>query len=589
MEKPTRLFDIPYYQLEHLPLDKMFCTKKNNVWEGVSTNTFLEKANLISKGLLGLGVQPGEKVALVSGNRIEWNIMDIGIQQIGAIGVPIYPNISTKDYQYIFADAGIKICVTGDVELYEKIKGINDKLPTLEKIYCFDKVQGALHWHEIMEQADKVEDEAVEKLKNNIKNSDLATMIYTSGTTGNPKGVMLSHNNILSNVYACIPRIPGGYKSRSLTFLPVCHIYERMLHYLYMYAGFSIHFAESLDTIADNMRETKPHVFTAVPRLLEKVYDKIVAKGDELSGIKRSLFFWAISVGEQYDLRGNNGGWYNFKLGIARKLIFSKWQAALGGEVMAVASGSASLSPRLARVFWAAGIPILEGYGLTETSPVVSVNTLEKGNMMIGTVGPLIDEVEVQIAEDGEILVKGPNVMIGYYNLPEKTKEELSEDGWFHTGDIGEMVDGKYLKITDRKKEIFKTSGGKYIIPQVMENKFKESRFIEQIIVIGEGYKHPAALIVPAYDFVREWAERKEIKLEIDNTSLIKNEKVIERIHREVEHYNKNFGHWEQIKKFELLPQEFSIEKEELTPTLKFKRKNILKIHKVSVANIYGA
>lgn len=588
MNTPTRLFDIPHFQLREKPLDNMFSTKKNGKWEAIGTKEFLEKANLVSRGLIALGVQPGEKIALVSENRVEWNIMDIGIQQVGAVGVPIYPNISTKDYQYIFADAGIKLCITGNEDLFHKINGIKEHLPSLEKIYSFDDVKDAMNWTSIMDEAVKVPEKEVHERMKNIQNGDLATMIYTSGTTGNPKGVMLSHNNILSNVIACIPRIPGGYKSRSLTFLPVCHVYERMLHYLYMYAGFSIYFAEGLDTIADNMRETKPHVFTAVPRLLEKVYDKIIAKGDELSGIKRKLFFWAVELGEKYDLRGNNGSWYNFKLSIARKLIFSKWQEALGGEVLAVASGSASLQPRLARVFWAAGIPVLEGYGLTETSPVISVNTLEKGNMMIGSVGPLIDDVQVKIAEDGEILTKGPNVMMGYYNLPEKTKEALTEDGWFHTGDIGELVDGRFLKITDRKKEIFKTSGGKYIIPQVMENRFKESRFIEQIIVIGEGYKHPAALIVPAFDFVYEWAERKGIDLGPDHQSLITNEAVILRINQEVDSYNKSFGHWEQIKKFELLPEEFSIEKEELTPTLKFKRKNILRLHKDAIEKIYG-
>lgn len=588
MEKPTRLFDIPYYQMEKLPLDRMFSTKINGIWESIGTAEFLEKANLISRGLIALGVEPGEKIALVSENRVEWNIMDIGIQQIGAVGVPIYPNISIKDYQYIFSDAGIKLCITGNKDLYQKINSLKPQLPTLEKIYSFDKVEQASHWATIMELADKVNQKQVEERKSKIKNGDLATMIYTSGTTGKPKGVMLSHNNILSNVLGSRERIPGDYKYRALTFLPVCHIYERMLHYLYMYVGLSIYFAESLDTIAENMRETKPHIFTAVPRLLEKVFDKIMAKGDDLSGIKRSLFFWAVRLGENYDARGNNSLWYRIRLWIARKLIFSKWKEALGGEVLAVASGSASLQPRLAKIFWAAGIPILEGYGLTETSPVISVNTLEKGNMMIGSVGPLLKDVEVKIAEDGEILARGPNIMLGYYNLPEKTKEDIEEDGWFHTGDIGEMVDGRFLKITDRKKEIFKTSGGKYIIPQVMENKFKESRFIEQIMVIGEGYKHPAALIVPAFSFVREWAERKKIEVGETNQQLIDNPEVLHRLTEEVNSYNESFGHWEQIKKFALLPEEFSIEKEELTPTLKFKRKNILKLHKDKVEDIYG-
>lgn len=586
MKKQERLFDIAYYQLENFPQETMFSTKIDGKWVSTSTEEFIEKANLVSRGLIALGVEPGEKVALVSGNRVEWNIMDIGIQQIGAIGVPVYPNISTKDYKYIFGDAGIKVCITGDEELYNKISSIKEDLPLLTKIYCFDKVGGVKHWSEIINEASKVDLSEVKKRSDAIKHEDLATMIYTSGTTGNPKGVMLSHKNILSNVYGSLPRIPGDANSRCLTFLPVCHVYERMLHYLYMQVGFSIHFAESLDTIGENIKEVKPHVFTAVPRLIEKVYEKIISKGDELSGIKKALFFWAVSVGEEYEQTGKSG-WYNFKLKIARKLIFSKWQEALGGEVLAIASGAAALQPRLARIFLAAEIPILEGYGLTETSPVISVNC-KKNGIKFGTVGTLLDNVEVKFADDGEIIVRGPNVMMGYYNQPEKTKEVLTEDGWFHTGDIGEMVDGKFLKITDRKKEIFKTSGGKYIIPQMMENKFKESRFIEQIMVIGEGKKHPAALVIPSYDFLREWANRKEIKVGDGNKALIEHPEVIARIGEEIDQYNELFGQFERIKKFELLAEEFSVEKGEITPTLKFKRKKILELHNDLVVKIYG-
>ena len=582
-----RLFDLPYYQLEKYPQETMFSTKIDGKWESVTTEKFLEKANLISRGLIALGIEPGQKVGLVSNNRVEWNIMDIGIQQIGAIGVPIYPNISTKDYKYIFTDADIKLCVTSNEELFGKIDSIKDELPSLKKHYSFDEVDGAEHWTAIIQAADSVKQAEVEERKEKIKNGDLATMIYTSGTTGNPKGVMLSHNNILSNVIACVSRIPADNTSKSLSFLPVCHVYERMLHYLYMKIGCSIYFAESMDTIGDNIREVHPEIFSAVPRLIEKVYEKIMAKGDELSGIKKALFFWAVKIGEEYELEGKSG-WYKFKLGIARKLIFSKWKEALGGNVNAIASGAAALQPRLARIFLAAEIPILEGYGLTETSPVISVNGLEAG-IKFGTVGRLIDQVEVKIADDGEILVKGPNVMMGYYNQPEKTKEVLDDDGWFHTGDIGEMDNERFLKITDRKKEIFKTSGGKYIIPQIMENKFKESRFIEQIMVIGEGEKHPAALIVPSYDFLREWTDRKGIKLNgKSNADLIKNDAVIGRVQKEIDRYNKLFGSYEQIKKFQLLPQEMSIENGELTPTLKLKRKIIMEIHKDSVSKIYG-
>lgn len=587
MDDIKRLFDIPYFQLKHHAQETMFSSKIDGKWISLSTEDFITKVNEISRGLIGLGIEPGDKVGLVSSNRVEWNIMDIGIQQTGAIGVPIYPNISTKDYKYIFTDADIKLCVTGTEELYDKINSIKSALPKLQKIYCFDEVSGKPNWTEIAAESEKTDISEVEARKKEIKNEDLATMIYTSGTTGNPKGVMLSHNNLISNVNGCIPRIPAQKDSRALSFLPVCHVYERMLHYLYMRIGCSIYFAESIDTIGENIKEVKPNIFSAVPRLIEKVYEKIMAKGDELSGIKRKLFFWAVALGEEYDLEGKSG-WYNFKLKIARKLIFSKWKEALGGEVKAIASGAAALQPRLARIFMAAEVPILEGYGLTETSPVISVNCLKNG-IKFGTVGTTLENVEVKIAEDGEILAKGPNIMMGYYNQPEKTKEVLEDDGWFHTGDIGEIIDGKYLKITDRKKEIFKTSGGKYIIPQAMENKFKESRFIEQIMVIGEGEKHPAALIVPQFEFLKEWAKRKEIKLADDsNETLINNKEVIARIQKEIDLFNKQFGKFEQLKKFACLPNEMGIETGELTPTLKLKRKVIMDIHKDKVASIYG-
>lgn len=587
MKTPERLFDIPYLQFEKYPQEVMFSTKVDGKWTAVSTQDFLQQVNEVSKGLIALGVQPGDKIGLVSPNRYEWNIMDIGIQQTGAIGVPIYPNISTKDYKYIFNDAGLKLCVTGTEELFHKITDIQSEIPSLEKVYCFDNIKEGHHWSLIKDEASKTADKEVEDRKAAITNDMLATMIYTSGTTGNPKGVMLSHNNLISNVLGCKPRIPADNHSRVLSFLPVCHVYERMLHYLYMYLGCSIYFAESMETIGDNIREVKPHVFTAVPRLLEKVYEKIIAKGDELTGIKRKLFFWAVELAEDYDVKGKSA-FYKFKLGIARKLIFSKWQEALGGNVKAIASGSAALQPRLARIFLAAGVPILEGYGLTETSPVISVNCFKSG-IKIGSVGTTLDGVTVKIAEDGEILVKGPNVMMGYYNQPEKTAEAIDKEGWFHTGDIGQIDDGKFLKITDRKKEIFKTSGGKYIIPQMMENKFKESRFIEQIMVIGEGEKHPAALIVPQFDFVKEWAKRKNIDLPANasNDEIIAHPKVIERIKREVNDYNANYGKFEQIKKFELLNKEMSTEGGELTPTLKFKRKIIMEMYKDKVDAIY--
>jgi len=587
MIQVKRLFDIPYYQMKNHPSKNMFVTKVSGNWIGISTEDFIDQVNKVSRGLVAYGVQEGDNVAMASNNRYEWNILDIAIQQTGAIVVPLYPNISEADYKYILNNAGIKLCVVGNEELFGKIKNIENEVETLQYLFTFDQVEGAIHWTAIHDRASEIDQSEIEKRKEKVKGEDLVTIIYTSGTTGNPKGVMLSHNNILSNVDACQPAIPADNNSKVLSFLPVCHIYERMLHYLYMYIGCSIHFAESMDTIGDNIREVKPDVFTAVPRLIEKVYDRIIAKGDELTGIKRKLFFWAVSIAEEFELEGK-GIFYKIKLAIARKLIFSKWQEALGGNVRAIASGSAALQPRLARIFLAAGIPILEGYGLTETSPVISVNQFEKG-IKFGSVGPLIENVEVRIAEDGEILVKGPNVMLGYYKLPDATAEVIDTDGWFHTGDIGTFVDGKFLKITDRKKEIFKTSGGKYIVPQAMENKFKESRFIEQIIVIGENEKFPAALIVPGFAYAKEWALKKGIDLsDGSNRSIAENAQIRERIQSDVNEFNKGFGNWEQIKKFELLDHEFSIDGGELTPTLKLKRKIIMAKYQHEYKRIYS-
>ena len=588
MEQVKRLFDVPYYQLEKYPKTDALCTKVNGEWVKYSTQEFISKANLFSRGLLALGVQPGDKIALISSNnRSEWNICDIGILQIGAIDVPVYPTICAADYKFIFNDAQVKFCFVSDKELYDKVYSVKNEIPSLKEIYTFNKVDGTNNWLQVMDAGMKTDIAEVEKLKAHVKEDDLATLIYTSGTTGVPKGVMLSHKNIVSNAKACIERLPVDSKGKSLSFLPVCHVYERMLHYLYMLTGVSIYFAESLDTVGDNLREVKPDVFTAVPRLLEKVYDKIIAKGEELSGIKRKLFFWAVSLGQEYDVVGKSA-WYGFKLAIARKLIFKKWQAALGGNAKAVASGSAALQPRLARVFLAAGIPVMEGYGLTETSPVVAVNCQTNNAVRIGTVGIPIKDVQVKFAEDGEILIKGPNVMMGYYNRPDLTAEVIDSEGWLHTGDIGEMAEGKFLKITDRKKEIFKTSGGKYIAPQIMENKFKESRFIEQIMVIGENQKHPAALVVPAFVFVKEWAARKNISGLNTNQDIINNAQVKDRIWQEIEELNKNFGHWEEVKKIELLPNEWGVDTGELTPTLKLKRKFILDKYKDIVARIYN-
>ncbi len=583
-----RLFDVPRHQLKNYPNPNMFVTKTKGIWVPLSTADFLDAAMNVSRGLISLGVQAGDRVAVASSNRFEWNILDIAVQQVGAILVPLYPNISAADYRFILNDAGVEICVVSNQELVDKISAIRNDVPSLKHLFSFDQLPNCPHWSEIEAAKGQTDIETVEQRMREVKTADLATIIYTSGTTGNPKGVMLSHANILATVASCIDPIPADKNSKVLSFLPVCHIYERMLHYLYMYIGCSIHFAESMDTIGENIKEVKPDVFSAVPRLIEKVFDKIMAKGEDLKGIKRALFFWAVDVAEAYDVIGKSI-FYKVKLAIARKLIFSKWQEALGGNVKAIASGSAALQPRLARIFLAADIPILEGYGLTETSPVVTVNNFNTG-IRIGTVGPLVENVQVKIAADGEILVKGPNVMMGYYKNQEATNEVFDADGWFCTGDIGTFQEGKFLKITDRKKEIFKTSGGKYIVPQAMENRLKQSRFIEQAMVIGEGEKFPAVFIVPNMAFVKEWAQRHGLDFnQISNEAIITNPILIDRINKEITQINLEYGSWEQLKKVKLLPQEFTIEGGELTPTLKFKRKKILEKYQAQYQEIYSA
>ncbi len=587
MAQVKRLFDIPHYQLANYPQQDMLAAKVNGAWVRYSTQEVIEMANRMSKGLLRLGLKPGDRVGLVSNNRPEWNISDLSVLQIGAANVPVYPTASSTDYKFIFNDAGIKFCFVSGEELYRKVEAIRAEVPSLIEIYSFDKLPGVKHWTEILELGSEDPDEELESIKAAIKADDLATLIYTSGTTGAPKGVMLSHHNIVSNLLASTERLPVDSEGRALSFLPLCHVYERMLNYLYMLAGVSVYHAESIDTVGENLKEVKPHVFVAVPRVLEKVYDKIMTTGQSLKGIKRALFFWALKVAEKYEPGNRNTAWYRFKLGIARKLIFSKWQAALGGNVRVVASGAAPLQPRLARVFLAAGIPVMEGYGLTETSPVISVNCEKNDGVRIGTVGRPLSNVQVKIEADGEICCKGPNVMLGYFKRPDLTAEVIDAEGWFHTGDIGEIVEGGFLRITDRKKEIFKTSGGKYIAPQPLENKFKESRFIEQVMVIGEGQKHPAVLVVPAQAFVKEWCVRKGINVET-LAEMAADAQVKDRIWQEIQTFNESFGHWEQVKKMELLPAEFSIEGGELTPTLKLKRKFILEKYKDRVQRIYG-
>ena len=575
----TRLFDFPYYQQEkYTNIADALVSKQNGVWVKTSTQEYIAKANAVSRALLRMGIQKDDKIAIISSNnRTEWNIMDIGTLQTGAQTVPIYPTISEDDYEYILNHSGAIYCFVSDAEVLRKVNLIRDKVPHLKEVYSFNEIEGCKSWNELLILGvDTGNQNDVEYRKINVKTEDLATIIYTSGTTGRPKGVMLSHRNIVSNVLDSAGRIPfEAGKSRALSFLPICHIFERMILYLYQYYGVSVYFGESIDKISDNLKEVKPTVITAVPRLLEKVYDKIYAKGTELTGIKKNLFFWAIDLGLKYEPYGANGFWYEMQLKIARKLIFSKWKDGLGGNLDLMVSGSAALQPRLARVFAAAEIPVMEGYGLTETSPVISVNDMRNKGFRVGTVGKVIDNVEVIIAEDGEILCKGPNVMMGYFK-DEKLTNEVITDGYFHTGDIGIFdVDG-FLKITDRKKEMFKTSGGKYIAPQLIENTMKQSRFIEQIMVIGDGQKMPAAFIQPNFEFLKEWAVIHGLDIGKSNEEIISNEKVIERIQGEIDTLNEKFGNWEKIKRFELTPDVWSIEGGQLTPTLKLKRKIVM-------------
>lgn len=581
-----RLFDLIPHQLEKFPLAVAVAGKEQGKWITYSSSDFKKNTDLVSYGLMAKGIVNNDKIAIISNNRPEWNFTDLGILQIGAIDVPIYPTISEHDLKFILADADVKIIFVSSAELYHKVKKIAHELINLQGIYTYDRVEGAPHWSQMLDLGEKNKDSLkLDALKFAIDGGELATLLYTSGTTGNPKGVMLSHNNLVSNFIAVEHLPPVKQGDVVLSFLPLNHIYERMLTYLYMYLCTSIYYAESMETIGDNIREVKPVAFSAVPRLIEKVYDKIVAKGSELTGIKKALFYWALNLGLKYDPNKDAGVFYNMQLNLANKLIFPKWREALGGNLKAIVSGGAALQPRLARVFWAAQIPILEGYGCTETSPVICVNNLEPNGMGVGTVGPVIKDVQVKIAEDGEILCKGPNVMLGYYKRPDLTEESISKDGWYHTGDIGVMV-GNKLKITDRKKEIFKTSGGKYIAPQNIENKLKESRFIEQAMVIGENQKFAAALIVPSFAFVREWAGRKGLALKT-NDEIVKSKDVQDRIMEEVEEINKGLGNYETIKKIELLNREFSIERGEMTPKLSLKRKIIIEANRAAVDRIF--
>lgn len=590
MNNPTRLFDFPRYQQEHFPLEVMMSSKVGGEWKGYSTSEFIDAVNQAARGLLELGIKHGDKVALIShNNRCEWNIMDHALLQIGAVDVPIYPTMTEDDYEYIFNHSESIYCFVSNDELYDKVTNVLDKCKDMKKVYSFEKYEGRNHWSEVLALGESMDrQEEMEKFMASVKPEDLATIIYTSGTTGLPKGVMLSHANISTTVIAATPRIPGlpRGQAKTLSFLPVCHSFERFIHYLYMYNGASIYFAEALDTLKADLNMVQPTIFTAVPRLLEKFFDGIVANGTSAGGVKARIFEWAVSLALKWEPEHANGAFYHWKLGIADKLVFSKVRAALGmSNIAAIACGSAALQPRLLRFFSGMGAPILEGYGLTETAPVISVNTTaEPGMIRVGYVGKCIAGVEAKIADDGEILAKGPNIMMGYYKQPELTAEVMT-DGWFHTGDIGVIEDG-FIKITDRKKEMFKTSAGKYIAPQLIENELKASHLIAQSMVVGEGRNFPSAICILNEDGVKEWCSRHDIAY-TDFDTMSKDQRVIDRVWQDVEKANANFGQWEKVKKIIIDTDEFTVENGCLTPTFKVKRKPILAKYTDQINAIY--
>jgi long-chain acyl-CoA synthetase len=587
----TRTFDILDLYREENIKDDALAGKEDGVWVKYSSAQYVEIASQVSYGLLAFGLKKGDRIATISNNRPEWNFVDMGMSQAGFIHVPIYPTISTEEYAYILKHAEPSLLFISDKILLDKISPVCEKIASIKAIFTFNQVERSRNWKELLElgkkNEEKYRDELV-KIKNSIKPGDMVTILYTSGTTGFPKGVMLTHDNLISNVKASVGVHPLDFRHRALSFLPISHVYERLLNYHFQYKGISIYYAESMATIAANAQEIKPDLFSTVPRLLEGIYDKIIGKGKDLSFPKKQIFFWAVNLGLRFEHNRKNGWWYHVRLKLADKLIFSKWRAVLGGNVQIMVSGAASLQPRLIRIFWAAGIKVLEGYGLTETSPVIAVNNLTTNEIMFGTVGPAVDRVQVRIAEDGEILCKGPNVMSGYYKEPELTREVIDADGWFHTGDVGTLVDNKYLKITDRKKEIFKLSSGKYIAPQVIENKLKESFFIQQVMVVGENEKFASAIISPNFPFLHEWASRHEIKFN-DNEELINLKQVIDRFQREVNDVNQFLGEHEKIKRIRLVKDEWTANTGELSPTLKLKRKPLYEKYEPILKEIYSA
>jgi long-chain acyl-CoA synthetase len=584
----VRIFDLlPYYEQKYKPKDDVIASKENGQWVKYSIKQYREMADNISYGFLALGVQPGDKIAQISPNRVEWNIMDMAILQVGAVHVPIYPTISESDYLYILNHSEVKYVFVSGVELLRKIQHILPEVPTLKDIYTYRDNNELKHLSELIELGkSNAKPALLEERKASVRPGDMATIIYTSGTTGNPKGVMLSHSNIISNFKACAHIPPFGEESRAVSYLPLCHVYERMMNYLYQYDGISVYYAESIGTITDNMKEVRPQILTTVPRLLEKIYDRLVSTGHKLTGVKSWIFWWAFHLALRYELNGANGWFYELKRRLYDRLVYCKWREAMGSEISIIVSGGAAMQPRLGRMFSCAGIHILEGYGLTETSPVIAVSDFSEHGIKFGTVGPVIRNSQVMTAEDGEICVKGPGVMIGYYKEPEMTRDAVDADGWFHTGDLGHIEPEGQLKITGRKKELFKTSFGKYVSPQPIEDKFKESLFIDQMMVVGENQKFAGALIIPDFAFLKDYCREKEIEF-TSTSEVIKNQKIRKRFASEIKKYNKLFGETEQVKSWELLDHEWTLESGEITPTLKLKRKFLHAKYKEEIDHLF--
>ncbi len=583
-----RIFDLlPHYEEKYKPKDDVLAAKENGAWVKYNIREYREVVDLISYGFLALGVQKGDRIAQISHNRAEWNFIDMAILQVGGIHVPIYPTISESDYHYILGHAEVKYVFVSGMELLRKIKHVIPEIPSIKDVFTYQDHHELKHLNELIDLGrQNIFPEKLEEVKNSIVAGDIATLIYTSGTTGNPKGVMLTHDNIISNFKAVSYIPPFGEDAKAISYLPLCHVYERMLNYLYQYLGISVYYAENIGTITENMKEVGPQILSTVPRLLEKVYDKLFAAGHKFTGSKRWIYFWALHLALRYELDGKNGVRYELKRKFYDKLIYSKWREALGGNITIIVSGGAALQPRLARLFGAAGIHVLEGYGLTETSPVIAVNDLTEGGMKIGTVGKVLKNTSVKIAEDGEILCKGPGVMKGYYEEPRLTEEAIDAEGWFHTGDLGILEPGGYLKITGRKKELFKTSFGKYVSPQLIEDKFKESLFIDQLIVVGENQKFPAALIVPDFAFLKAWCLIKEVPFTTNN-EMIQLPRIQKRIKQEVDKFNSCFGETERVKKYTLLDTEWTFDSGEITPTLKLKRNIITQKYEQQIARLF--